>query len=637
MESILNTLRGFMNQIQEDVITNVWDSVSTGWLRLTETLTLADVYTLIARWFFPVLAAVIVGRCVITLLNNRKQDRIWGYLAASSEDRIPLMHWENSIGRSKLSDIMISLPFISRSHAVLSFSDGAWKIADLGSKGGVGVNGKRIEKACFVNEGDRISLAGAEFTFLLPGEDEDRVPVRTERNGWKKYLPDVLFYGKTYASRKTFLVILLFQFLGGIQVFLTMGTDADPRAVPGYLLFLLAESLYYFVFSKVSRRYLEVILLAFFLCGLDLLLVAAASPPLMYKQVIAILLGIVVFTALQFILKDLSYARKLRYLLTGGAGLLMIANLLFGDTRNGAKNWIDLGFTTFQPMEFVKVAFVLAGAATLDRLLTTRNLTAFIGFSGACVGALVLMRDLGTAVVFFGAFLVIAFLRSGDIRTIALISAGAVLGAVAVVSLRPYIAARFAVWGHVWEFADSTGYQQTRTMIAAASGGLLGVGGGNGNLIDVPAADTDLVFGMLCEEWGLVTALLAVLVIVFFAVFSFLLTGNCRSSFYAISACGASSIFLIQASLNIFGSLDMLPLTGVTLPFLSDGGSSMVVCWALLAFIKAADERERFAPGISEEDVEEEEEEEDGEEEEAEREERTFDEESFFRENGWDL
>jgi cell division protein FtsW (lipid II flippase) len=130
-------------------------------------------------------------------------------------------------------------------------------------------------------------------------------------------------------------------------------------------------------------------------------------------------------------------------------------------------------------------------------------------------------------------------------------------------------------------------------LIAAASGGLLGVGGGNGYLVGVAASDTDLVFGILCEEWGLVVALAAVLMIIFLSLLVLLLMRECKSSFYAISACGAVSVFMIQTALNLFGSLDLLPLTGVTLPFVSNGGSSMVVCWALLAFIKAADERVR--------------------------------------------
>jgi cell division protein FtsW (lipid II flippase) len=162
----------------------------------------------------------------------------------------------------------------------------------------------------------------------------------------------------------------------------------------------------------------------------------------------------------------------------------------------------------------------------------------------------------------------------------------------------PYIASRFEAWGHVWQFADTIGYQQTRTMIYTASGGLLGLGGGNGYLVGIPAADTDLVFGILCEEWGLIVAIAAVLAIVFLAFFALFLMRGCKSSFYAISACGAASIFMIQTALNVFGSLDILPLTGVTLPFISNGGSSMIVCWALLAFIKAADER--YRPDIGE-------------------------------------
>ena len=115
------------------------------------------------------------------------------------------------------------------------------------------------------------------------------------------------------------------------------------------------------------------------------------------------------------------------------------------------------------------------------------------------------------------------------------------------------------------------------------------------------ASDTDLVFGVLCEEWGLIVALIAVLSIVFLAFFAFFLMRGCKSSFYAISACGAASIFLIQTALNVFGPIDLLPLTGVTLPFISNGGSSMVVCWALLSFIKAADERNREDDMIIEE------------------------------------
>ena len=111
-----------------------------------------------------------------------------------------------------------------------------------------------------------------------------------------------------------------------------------------------------------------------------------------------------------------------------------------------------------------------------------------------------------------------------------------------VLRFKPYIFRRFASWGHAWQAASTTGYQQTRTMSAAASGGLLGMGAGNGWLHNVAAADTDLVFGMLCEEWGLLIAVLAVGAIITLAFFAARACRVGRSSFYTIAACAASSI-----------------------------------------------------------------------------------------------
>ena len=165
---------------------------------------------------------------------------------------------------------------------------------------------------------------------------------------------------------------------------------------------------------------------------------------------------------------------------------------------------------SFQPSEIAKICYIFAGAATLERLFRKRNLTLFIVLTGVCIGLLGLMSDFGTAAIFFVTFLVIAYMRSGDFATLSLICGGAVFGAGIILKFKPYILSRFATWGHAWEAASTTGYQQTRTMSAAASGGLVGMGAGNGWLHNVAAADTDLVFGMLCEEWGLLIAVLAV-------------------------------------------------------------------------------------------------------------------------------
>ncbi len=182
-------------------------------------------------------------------------------------------------------------------------------------------------------------------------------------------------------------------------------------------------------------------------------------------------------------------------------------------------------------------------------------------------------------------------MRSGDLKTVVLALVAAVLGAVFVLSFKPYIADRFSAWGRCFELADSTGYQQARVLTYSASGGFIGVGMGNGYLKYIFASESDLVFGLMCEEIGLVIAVCTVVCIIGLVFYARAITTRSRSTFYSISACCAAGLMLVQTALNVFGATDILPLTGVTLPFISLGGSSMISCWCLLAFIKAADER----------------------------------------------
>ena len=214
-------------------------------------------------------------------------------------------------------------------------------------------------------------------------------------------------------------------------------------------------------------------------------------------------------------------------------------------------------------------------------------------FSLFCFGCLGLMGDFGTAIIFFVTYLVISFLRSGDFSMLFLVVGAAAAGGFIILKFKPYIAARFATWMHVWDPAlvNAEGFQQSRTLCASASGGLFGVGAGEGWLSGVFAADMDLVFGMLIEEWGLIIACLAVLSIVTLAFFAIRSITSGRSTFYTIGACGATSMLVFQTMLNIFGCTDVLPFTGVTFPFVSHGGTSMMASWALLAFLKSSDTR----------------------------------------------
>ena len=554
--------------------------------QLTATVGAGDILNAFLRYLFPVLALIILGRCARSLLLFHKEPEIWAWLAAPNGDRLPVTHWETLLGRAKNCDVVLDYPTISRSHAVLTrYDDGSWTISDVGSKGGIQVNGQTTSMEV-VSFGDKISLGGVEFT-LVPITKEQEViqaSVRTRA-------------GDVIRPAFTLILLSLFQILAALNLALH-DTEAASTITTGFAV-LMAMEWVYFIFMRILRRTgLEVETIAFFLCTLGLAVIASDTPAEMTKQLFCIGAGLVVFLFLCWSLRDLERAKKFRYLAAvGGIGLLLI-NLVFGVEQYGAKNWIYIAGMSFQPSELVKLCFIFVGASTLQRIMTKRNMFLFIAYSAMVCGCLVLMSDFGTALIFFVAFLVIAYMRSGSFATIALIVSATGFGGVLALRFKPYILNRFSAWGHVWEDALNTGYQQTRSMMCIASGGLFGLGAGRGWLKYVAASDTDLVFAFVGEEWGLLMAIFMILAVVCLAAFVAKSASVGRSSFYTIGACAAGAILLIQTMLNVFGTVDLLPLTGVTFPFVSNGGSSMIACWGLLAFIKAADTRQNASVAV---------------------------------------
>ena len=193
--------------------------------------------------------------------------------------------------------------------------------------------------------------------------------------------------------------------------------------------------------------------------------------------------------------------------------------------------------------------------------------------------------------IFFVTFLIISFLRSGEFTKLILILGVCTVGGLLAIRFVSHVANRFATWGHVWEYPDAGGYQQVRALSAGASGGVAGVGAGNGWLKNIFASNTDMVFCYIQEEWGLIIAILVVIAIITLGIYAVRSVKSGRSTFYTIAACSATSLLIFQTTLNVLGTVDILPFTGVTLPFVSNGGTSMIASWGLLAFLKAADTR----------------------------------------------
>ena len=459
---------------------------------------------------------------------------------------IPVTHWESLVGRGAGCDVQLGYPTISRTHAVLTrYDDGSWTISDAQSKSGVFVNGRQTALAA-LRFGDVITMGGVNFTLVPITKEQERIQAGTRTRA-----------GRAVRQAPTLLLLTLFQLLAALQLILG-GCDAALELTAFGGLIGLEWALY--LGLRIFRRTgFEVETLAFFLCTMGLAVVSSSAPESLVKELLAVAAGVCVFLAVCWSLRDLERAKAVRYLAAvAGMGLLAF-NLIFGVEKYGARNWIQLGGLSFQPSEFVKVCFIYVGASTLSRLMAKRNIILFIAYSAAICACLALMKDFGTAVIFFVAFLVIAFLRSGNFATIALALAATGFAGVLVLRFLPYARNRFEAWGHVWDYALTTGYSQTRSMMCIASGGLFGLGPGKGWLKYVAASDTDLVFAFVSEEWGLILAIMMVACIVILACFVVRM-GNMSSSFGA----------MWDSTLDRYSEL--VSLFGIVLVFLEDEG-----------------------------------------------------------------
>ena len=542
--------------------------------------TVLHVYITVLRFLAPILAGLLLIRCLKPLLTFRREPEIWAWLCLEGGRKLPVTHWENVIGRHKRSDIVIDFPTVSRNHAVLTrYDDGSWTIQDTDSKDGVLVNGKK-KSICVLNPEDVVTIGGVNMTLQpISAKQEKRLAeLRTKASG----IPD---------SFANLMLLTVFQVVA-CMAFLLQGGENLNSVVLGFGGILAAQWLLMLFYLIIRRTSFEVETIAFFLCTMGMSAIATVKPGEAGKQLIAMFLGIAVFLAVGWSLRDLERAKTVRRVAAVAGVAFLVITLLFGKEYYGAKNWVVIGGMSLQLSELSKLCFVYVGASAMDRILNKRNLIAFIAYSVVLCGCLALMNDFGTALIFFCAFLVIAFMRSGSIGTLGLACTSLGFAGVLALKIAPHALRRFTIWRNVWSDPLGAGYQQTRALMCIASGGLLGLGPGQGWMKNMFAADSDVVVATLSEEWGLIMVIILVLCVLGLGIFAVRSSAVARSSFYTIGGCTAAAILLVQVMLNALGTVDVLPLTGVTFPFVSNGGSSMMGAWGLLAFIKAADTRQ---------------------------------------------
>ncbi|HHY33426.1 MAG TPA: FtsW/RodA/SpoVE family cell cycle protein [Firmicutes bacterium] len=357
-----------------------------------------------------------------------------------------------------------------------------------------------------------------------------------------------------------------------------------------------------------------------FLSGVGLAEVLRLDPGLAARQVGHLALGVATMSALVAFTPEVRVFEKYRFVAAATSCVLLASTIFFGVEVGGARSWLDLGFVAVQPSEAAKVLMVMfyAGYLKDTRALLKRSSRRLLGILlpdlsyagplvlmwGLALVLLVFQRDLGAAVLFFGVFLVMLYAASGRASYVA---GGAVLlalGAAACAWFFPHVKARFTVWLDPWRFMDSTGYQAVQSMFAVAAGGIIGVGPGRGMPNVIPAAPTDFVFSAICEEMGLVGGLAVIGAYALLVQRGLSWATRARDDFRGLLAAGMTSLIGLQALAITGGVLGLVPLTGVTLPFVSYGGSSMVASFAAVGFVLRVAREEQEERGKEEARVE---------------------------------
>ncbi|MEE0839656.1 MAG: FtsW/RodA/SpoVE family cell cycle protein [Acutalibacteraceae bacterium] len=516
----------------------------------------------ITRYLLPVLSAIMSVICAYGLLKKRVKPYKLILLTDDMEETV-IGSGEYLIGSDSQCDIV--LDGTKPRHAVLSVSNNYMKLRPV-DKQKVAVNRKNIKNETRIAPDELITLGDREFSVRMKN-NKDRA---TGKDIGKK----AIAFACLNLTQVFMLISLLFAF---------------PAKAPLLLLTFSAVIVSEWVYMLLTRflaAFLEIPVM--FLVTLGFTVVAHNTVTTIMKQFICLAVGIIASVLLaKFIeLPKRAIGFKGIALIIGIA--LFTVNMVYGVVYNGAQNWLKIAGFSFQPSELIKVILIFISGACAEKLSSRKDAAPFVAFALFCLGALAYLSDFGTALIYAVTLAVLLFIRFCSFKLLYVFGGAALVGGGAVMLFFPYVAKRFFSFGKAFEHAADSGYQQTRAMISAASGGLFGVGGGEGTLVKVAAYDTDIVFGLIVEEWGLIIGLCALFFFVILMLYAVKTLTVSSSRYYSVTCCAAAVMLLTQASLNVFGSLDMLPFTGVTLPFISNGGSSLISCIMLIAFFRAA-------------------------------------------------
>lgn len=347
-------------------------------------------------------------------------------------------------------------------------------------------------------------------------------------------------------------------------------------------LFLLAGQLLLFALIGISLNKLTypmsraLINNMLFFLALSFAFLERLSQGMAIRQFVFAIVSLIISIIVIMILRQIKRIESFMYVFAAIGIILLLIVSLAGKVEYGAKLSLSFGNISIQPSEFVKLSFLFFISGCI---VTYKD---FRGFLFASIGAglhviiLVLSKDLGTALIFLVAYVLLIFIAYKNYIVLGLEISVAAIGGILAYNLFPHIQSRFIAWSDPLSVVDDKGYQISQSLFAIGTGGWIGSGFTAGQPTKIPVVTKDFIFAAMAEELGTIAAICIIICLMCTCLQLFNVAFNCEESFYMLVVNGIAIIFSIQTILNIGGVIKFIPSTGVTLPFISYGGSSLL-------------------------------------------------------------
>lgn len=389
-------------------------------------------------------------------------------------------------------------------------------------------------------------------------------------------------------------LLLIFEILAIALVFYTYEGHLDRQLLflTGGLIFVIYIS--NFILGKITTGDNYIFLIVSLLLTIGVITIFRIQPETGIRQLQWAFIGVLFFYATYFVVRVVPHVERYGSLALLISVLLFLSTIVFGNTVRGARNWLSIGSIVFQPTEFIKILlmFILGSFYCNYEKYKKYPYTSYIIMAIIYFFVLLLFiqRDLGTAVLFMAMYIAIQFVYDPDIKAffvnLALLALGSVMG----YFLFGHVRTRIDIWLDPWSYVYGVGRQIVQALFAIAEGGFFGAGIGFGHPELIPVAVSDFIFPVICEEMGLFAGFAIILLYILLIYRGIKIALEQEYKFYRMLAISATVLISVQAFLNIGGVTKLIPMTGITLPFMSYGGSSILSSFIALGILQVASE-----------------------------------------------